>query len=104
MSDCCAIDMHHFVEALRASIPDAIHPSPQAICNERCHEMHLAVQDNDTTELLRLMGVFRAKIADELRWEADKLDSIGLRELADEIAALRAQADAVAAGTGPCHV
>jgi hypothetical protein len=87
----CAIDTHSFVEALRASIPDAIHPSAQAACHELCHELHLAVGDD--AELKRLMGRFRARIASELRWEACKRD--GLPGMADEIAELRAQADAV---------
>jgi hypothetical protein len=94
-----AIDMFDFVATLRASIPDVIHPSAKLICGEYCTEMRLGMEAGDMTDIPRLVRLFRAKIVDELRWEAQKRETPGMgAEMLAMAITLRHQADAFEAG------
>ncbi len=71
--------MYEFVEALRQSVPDEIHPWAQSRTHELLSEMTNAAHDGDTHEVARLSNLIRYRIADELRWEAFKRANTGVR-------------------------
>jgi hypothetical protein len=93
-----AIDWHGFIEEMRCTIPDIIHPSAQGGCSDRCREMHEAVDAGNIAAFKPLLARFNAIIADELRWEAQKRESIGLPDCLAEAITLRRMADAREAG------
>jgi hypothetical protein len=89
------VDWHDFVHTLHDSIPDVIHPMARGFCHEYCVDMHIAIDAGNMAEFHRLRGLFNARIISELRWEAQKFESISttdpacvasavtLRQLAD---------------------
>ncbi len=65
-------DMHGFIEALAQRVPRQLHPLAQQSVHQCFTLMHEAADCGDHAEVIRLLRLAHAKIADELRWEAVK--------------------------------
>jgi hypothetical protein len=84
--------MRDYIDTLRLSVPTTIHPMAQQFIHEWFNEACLAEDQGNTSEVTRLLDLVRFKIVDELRWEAQKYQSVHdyreayrLRRLADRM-------------------
>jgi hypothetical protein len=66
--------MHEFIETLSRHIP-SIHPSARGWIDDWILDMRAAV--NDPAEVVRLAIKVRKSVVEELRWEAEKVASVG---------------------------
>jgi hypothetical protein len=69
-------DMAAFVTALRSEVEPllaVIHPSPRATIITWFCQMHDDL--NDVHRVMHLMALVRSQLADELRWEAEKIET-----------------------------
>jgi hypothetical protein len=64
--------MREFIEGLRLRVPPEIHPSAQGIVRQHLDDACYADAHGDLATVHRLLDLVGRKIADELRWEADK--------------------------------
>ncbi len=70
-----AASMREHVDALAVRVPREIHPSARVIIGEWLGDMRMAADAGDMREVARLVRMVRAKIVDELRWEAVKYET-----------------------------
>ncbi len=65
-------DMASFIAELRQRVPRDLHPMARQFIHEWFNEALDADERGDHGEVARLLAAVRAKVADELRWEAQK--------------------------------
>jgi hypothetical protein len=83
-------DLRPMIHDLRHAVPDDIHPSAGQIVHQWLTEAEMTVYP---PEVLRLVGLATDKIADELRWEAEKLERLSAPEHAGKVAEFRKRAE-----------
>jgi hypothetical protein len=65
-----------FIEALCIRVPPDIHPSARWNIDHDFSEMREAVVIDDHARIVRLIAKVRDRIVDELRWEAEKYQTV----------------------------
>jgi hypothetical protein len=63
--------LRYFVEQLRSTIPDGLHPACQTTIHERMQEMRRAAENGDTATITMLAKRIEAVIEQELQWERE---------------------------------
>ena len=61
--------LRYFVEQMRSTIPDDLHPAGHATINGWLREMRWAAEEGDTATVARRAKHIEAKIEQELQWE-----------------------------------
>jgi hypothetical protein len=92
------VDWHDYIHTLQETIPDIIRSSAWRTCRDYRTAMHEAIAAGNIPAFKPLLLGVNAMIADELRCEAERRESIGLPETAVEAITLRRMAAVREAG------